>query len=153
MYRMFLTTAAAATLATAGFAGEFCEIDGSERFVCTFKNGQKAVEVCDAFWLDDDHATYGFFIPGQETEMDITQDMTTMVYQPWNGMGNPPWASVTFRAPNSAYAYTVWYEGDDGGITVQKNDEDIATLNCDPGSLTHDLDALIERIETAQISP
>ncbi|WP_425071244.1 hypothetical protein [Sagittula sp. S175] len=139
-------------LASPLMAGEFCTLDGTERFSCTLKNGTKAVEVCDALWLDVDTASYGFFTPGQEPEMEIAQEMTGMLYEPWGGVGTP-WGSVTFNAPDDVHSYTVWYQGNDGGITVQKNGEDIAMLECDHGTLTHDLDALIERIETAQISP
>lgn len=149
----FILFAALVGMPTVAYAGDYCTIDGSERFACTLKNGQKFVEVCDAFWIDDFTASYGFMTPGQEPEMSLTQDMASMTYEPWNGMGNTPWASVTFTAEDHLHRYRVWYQGEDGGITVLKGAEELATLDCDPGTLSHDLDALIERIETAQVSP
>ncbi|WP_418593526.1 hypothetical protein [Ponticoccus sp. (in: a-proteobacteria)] len=147
---------AAAMLAASALpllAEQFCELDESVRFACTFDGGAKAVEVCDAFWLDGDQAQYGFFRPGQPPELAITQDLASLYYTPWNGMGGEPWSSVTFNAPGGDYRYDVWSSGETGGITVMKGATEVATLTCDPGSLSHDLDALIERIETAQISP
>lgn len=140
-------------LASPAFAGDFCTLDDTERFTCTLKGGKKAVTVCDALWLDGDTATYAFYTPGSDPEMQIDQPMQSMMYEPWTGMGAEPWASVTFNAPDYIHAYKVWYQGEAGGITIQKNGEDIATLDCDPGSLTHDLDALIEHIDTSTISP
>lgn len=136
-----------------GLAGEFCTLDGTERFACTLKGGQKYVEVCDAQWLDGFNASYGYMTPGQSPELEITQDMASMTYEPWNGMGNPPWASVTFTASDHLHRYRVWYHGDDGGITVLKGEEELVTLDCDPGTVVHDLDQLIDSIDTAQISP
>ena len=42
-------------------AGEYCLLDGTEVFSCTFNGGAKAVELCDAVWEDGDMASYGFF--------------------------------------------------------------------------------------------
>ncbi|CUH75247.1 hypothetical protein [Tropicibacter naphthalenivorans] len=149
---MIRTTLAALCLATPALAGEYCLIDGTERFSCTFNNGGKAVEVCDAIWDDDDIATYGFFIPGQDPELELRNEMTGMLYTKWNGMGEP-FGSVSFNNADWSYTYEVWYAGEDGGINVLKQGEQIASLTCDTGSVTHDLDTLIERVETAQLSP
>ncbi|MBY6115224.1 hypothetical protein KUW09_12605 [Mameliella alba] len=140
-------------LGSPALAGQYCEIDGTERFACTFNNGAKAVEVCDAIWQDGMQATYGYFAPGKAPELELSMDMASIYYVPWNGMTRVPNASVTFRSEDGAYGYEVWYEGEDGGINVSRDNEVLATLVCDPGTVTQDLDALIERIEAAQVSP
>lgn len=147
-----LAMLAALTLSTPALAGQYCQIDGTEAFSCTFNNGAKALELCNAIWEDDFRATYGYFIPGQEPELDLSNDMAEMQYTAWNGMGEPS-GSVTYHSADHAYGYEVWYAGDDGGINVLKGNETLATLTCDDGSLTHDLDSLIAKIETSQVSP
>ncbi|WP_417278832.1 hypothetical protein [Celeribacter sp.] len=140
-------------------AGQYCLLDGTEVFSCTFNNGAKAVELCDAIWEDGDMASYGFFKSNGEVEKEILQEKVTLSYAAWNGMGSYMTDSVTFNA-DGGYAYEVWagVERDaeaeaEGGITVIQNNEVLATLTCDAGSVTSDLGALIEMIDLAQVSP
>ena len=66
-----------------------------------------------AIWEDDFRATYGYFMPGQEPELDLSNDMTEMQYTAWNGMGRSRPSSVTYHSADHAYGYEVWYAGED----------------------------------------
>ncbi|UYV38962.1 hypothetical protein N4R57_08090 [Rhodobacteraceae bacterium D3-12] len=153
-----LTLAGALSAATTAHAGAFCELDGTEMFSCTLKNGAKAVEVCDAIWLDGDMVSYGYFTPGGKVEKQIVTDKASVTATPWNGMGNYVSESVTFWT-DDGYGYEVYWTGhrggeiDGGGINVNKDNKVIANLPCDDGSVRHDLTTLIEKIENAQTSP
>lgn len=144
--------------ATSATAGEYCELDGSEMFSCTFKHGAKAVEVCDAYWLDGDMASYGFFKRGSAVEKEIITDKASLIYNEGSGMGGLMSESVTFQA-GGGYAYEVFWsaeQGDariSGGINVLKNGDEIANLSCDPGSVRHEFTAFFEMIDNAQVSP
>ncbi|WP_332937728.1 hypothetical protein [Celeribacter halophilus] len=155
------TCLSAALILGAGMAqaGEYCLLDGTEVFSCTFNGGAKAVELCDAIWEDGDMASYGFFKSNGEVEKEILQEKVTMLATPWNGMGNYVSESVRFDADQS-YSYEVWSGGEraegavlEGGINVIKNNDVIATLTCDTGSVTSDLGTLIDMIDLAQVSP
>ncbi|WP_417240067.1 hypothetical protein [Celeribacter halophilus] len=52
-------------------ASEYCLLDGTEMFSCTFNGGAKAVELCDAVWEDGDMASYGFFKSNRNVEKEI----------------------------------------------------------------------------------
>lgn len=153
-----LFAACALMTATAASAGEFCELDGSEMFSCTFNNGAKAVEVCDAYWLDGDMASYGFFKRGGDIEKEIVTDKASLIYDEGTGMGGMMSESVTFQA-GGGYAYEVFWwaeQGDDalnGGINVLQNGDEIASLSCDDGSVRHEFTELFGMIEDARVSP
>ncbi|NIY79982.1 hypothetical protein HCZ23_10950 [Celeribacter sp. HF31] len=158
MKRLSLATA---LIFAAGMAqaAQYCLLDGTEVFSCTFNGGAKAVELCDAIWEDGDMVSYGFFKSNGEVEKEILQEKVTLSYTPWNGMGTYMSDSVTLSA-DGGYAYEVWAGGEqsaeaalEGGINVLQNDDVIATLSCDAGSVTSDLGALIEMIDLAQVSP
>lgn len=140
-------------------AGEYCLLDGTELFSCTFNDGAKAVELCDALWEDGDKLSYGFFKTGGAVEKEIVQEKTDMFYTPWNGTGSYVTESVTFDG-GGGYAYEVWAGGErepdaqlEGGINVLKDNSVIANLTCDAGSVTSDIDLMIELIEMTLISP
>ncbi|MEC3861896.1 hypothetical protein VK792_11430 [Mesobacterium sp. TK19101] len=144
--------------ANAASAGQFCEIDGSEMFACTFKGGAKAVELCDAFWLDGNMASYGFFNRNGVVEKGIVIDKAALIARPWSGMGRYISESITFPVAGG-YAYEVFWSVDrntnaeiEGGILVLKDGNEIATLTCDPGSVTQNMTALIDMIDIAQTS-
>lgn len=157
MTRTLLTTLALMGATTVS-AGEYCELDGSEMFFCTFNNGAKGVEVCDAYWLDGDMASYGFYKRGGEIEKEIITDKASLIYDEGTGMGSMMSESVTFQA-EGGYAYEVYWwaeRGDDqinGGINVQKNGEEIANLSCDAGSVRHEFTEFFGLIDDAQVSP
>jgi hypothetical protein len=154
-----LTAAMFGAFGAAAQAGEYCTIDESVMFVCTFNGGKKAVEVCDTnYWADGDNAAYGFFKTGGGIEKEIITDKASLNVTPWNRVGSSIWETVTFYSGD--YGYEVWWSaerGDDaplnGGITVTQNGAVLAELSCDEGSVQQQLGQLIEAVEAAQISP
>ncbi|MEC7764035.1 MAG: hypothetical protein VX874_19180 [Pseudomonadota bacterium] len=160
MIRRLALALVGGVMAPAAMAGEFCVMDGGVRFACTFDGGAKAVEVCDMIEADEARASYGFFRPGAAPEMSIEVDMASLYVEPWSGMGGTIWETVKFFAEDGVHAYQVWYSGDraagdevSGGLNVYNGNDVIASMDCDPGSLSHDIPALIEAVETARISP
>ncbi|EAP78886.1 hypothetical protein NAS141_03973 [Sulfitobacter sp. NAS-14.1] len=157
MRRAFLTALAVMT-SSAATAGSYCELDGSEMFTCTFNGGAKAVEVCDAFWMDGDMASYGFFKSSGEVEKEIITDKASLLYNEGTGMGTMMSESVTFQTEDG-YGYEVfwWAEQGDveasGGVNVHKDGSEIASLSCDPGSVQQNLGEFIMMIDNAQVSP
>lgn len=158
--RLFmLSTLLISAITTAAHAGQYCAVDNSVMFACTFNGGQKAVEVCDTnFWADGDNASYAFFKSNGQIEKEIITDKASLIATPWNGMGNSIWETVTFFSGD--YGYEVWWSGERdagsevlGGITVTQNGDILAELNCDEGSVQQNLTSLIEAVEAAQISP
>ena len=154
-----IVAAGFALFAAPALAGEYCLLDDGEMFTCTFQGGAKAVEVCDAFWLDDTAVSYAFFKRNGEIEKEIVTEKALLIATPFNGMGSVITEAVRFNA-GEGYAYEVFYSSErsadaveEGGINVLKDEEVIATLSCDAGSVTHRLGELVEMVETAQISP
>ena len=149
----------ALTAAPPALAGEYCQLDGTELFACTFQAGKKAVELCDAVWMDGAMVSYGFFRRGGAVEKEIVTDMAGLTVTPWSGVGTTMSEAVTIHA-GDGYGYELWWEAprgttgeETGGITVLKDGETLATLTCDPGSLHQDLATLFDKVEIARISP
>jgi len=136
-------------------AGEYCVLDGTEVFACTFNGGEKAVEVCDAEWMGDFMASYGFFKVGGDVEKEIETDMASLTYTEWSGMG-PMSEAVAFHT-DTGHSYEVWWSFEDGaeygGINVLEGGNVLATLDCDDGSVSQSMTTFIEKIVTSQVSP
>ncbi|MEC9199445.1 MAG: hypothetical protein VX974_17720 [Pseudomonadota bacterium] len=154
-----LTAAMFGALGTTAQAGEYCTIDESVMFACTFNGGKKAVEVCDTnYWADGDNAAYGFFETGGWIEKEIITDKASLNVTPWSGVGSSIWETVTFYSGDCGYE--VWWSverSDDaplhGGITVTQSGAALVELSCEESSVQQQLGLLIEAVEAAQISP
>lgn len=144
--------------ASAVHAGEFCDLDGTEMFRCTFDGGAKAVEVCDAVWREGDMASSGFFKRGGGVEKEIVTDKASLIYDEGTGMGSVLSESVTFQA-GGGYAYRIYWWADrgdaqiSGGISVLRDGAEVADLSCDAGSVRHEFTQLFRMIDDAQVSP
>ncbi|MCT4579569.1 hypothetical protein [Donghicola sp.] len=159
MARIALTAVLLGAMTSAAQAGEYCTLDESVMFTCTFNNGAKAVEVCDTnYWADGDNASYGFYKRGGAIEKEIITDKASLIATPWSGVGRSIWEAVTFYS--GEYGYEVWWSTEraedavlEGGITVTQNGAVLANLTCDAGSVEQNLATLIEAVEIAQVSP
>ena len=159
MKRILIGAAMISAVMSSAQAGEYCTVDDSVMFSCTFNGGKKAVEVCDtSYWADGDDAAYAFFKSSGAIEKEIIADKASLIATPWNGMGGSIWESVTFFSDD--YGYEVWWSAEQaadaeitGGITVSQSGVTLAELTCDEGSVQQNMSALIEAIEIAQISP
>ncbi|MEY8880862.1 hypothetical protein [Donghicola sp. XS_ASV15] len=159
MKQIFLALVFSAATTTAALAGQYCTLDESVMFACTFNDGKKAVEVCDTtYWAEGDNAAYAFFKTTGEVEKEIITDKASLIATPWNGVGNTIWETVTFYSDD--YGYEVWWSIDRnsdavpvGGINVLQNGATLAELTCDAGSVQQNLGTLVEAVEAAQVSP
>ena len=121
-----------------------CEPTEVLHFACTVNDGTKKVEVCHT----TDEVTYRFGPRGGPLELLLRQPVAQIHLTPWPGIGRTIWEEVTFR--NAAYTYTVYGSiertppedgaGDivvtvSGGIIVRQDEQEIAHLTCDPGSV------------------
>ena len=155
MKKLIFSTALV-VIAGAAQAGNYCQLDGTEMFSCTLKNGTRGVTVCNAVWENGEKASYGFYKSNGVVEKEIVQDIATLTATPWNGMGNYISESVTFSA-GDGYAYEVWWASEraagaqlEGGINVLQDSSVIANLTCDDGTVTSDLSTLVEMVDAAQ---
>lgn len=111
---------------------------------CTLRDGTRAVDVC----ITGEDVTYAFGKPGLAPELTLSAPILEVHHQPWHGVGRSIWESTTFH--NAGHAYEVYISVDrltddhptSSGITVTKGGEEIAQLDCDPGSDTIGLWAL-----------
>lgn len=110
--------------------------DSAVLMSCTFNQGAKAVIV----GIDDDLVTYSFGPPGKSPELALEASVVDVGYEPWPGAGRAIWEAIIFT--NGTYAYEVGMSFDRtledenvyGGITVTNAGDEIAYLECDPGS-------------------
>ena len=118
---------------------------------CNIEDSQKALTACH----DGAVATYAFGKPGQTPELIIKTPVTQINYTPWNGVGRGIYEQVIFD--NAGVGYLLWsaFEKDpgveqpfSGGIVVQQNGEDLASLMCDPGTMEVGIDGLFEVMES-----
>jgi hypothetical protein len=113
---------------------------------CTMSNGKKVLDVCQ----DGDFASYAFGKRGQRADMRLKVSIGVLEYTPWNGIGRAIYEQVIFR--NRDVSYVVWsaFERDPGvvdplraGIRVEdRNENSLAELRCDAGSIRAGIDSL-----------
>lgn len=115
-----------------------CVDDAQLLFKCTFNDGEKQVTTC----LSGDVVSYAFGPVGSMPELGLLRMVQDVDMRPWNGFGR--YINESFTLENSGYSYTLRYaidkfaeEGDglEGELWVEKGEESLATLFCDPGSL------------------
>lgn len=138
------TGAAAVLCLWAGTAGAACDTGEELFFGCTFSNGAKAVQVC----VGETQARYRFGPVGGVPELELDTSLADLDYTPWPGIGRTIWEQVVFENKGFRYAVTGIIErefGEDeddeiipvflGGILVTKDEQELADLTCDPGSV------------------
>ncbi|MFD1343194.1 hypothetical protein [Litorisediminicola beolgyonensis] len=151
MHHVKCALAALATVA-AGPVTAACFGPGTDLFHCTTTKGEKALDIC----LQDAVAYYRFGAVSGPAELLLADAATDVAMAPWPGIGRTIWEELTFA--NGHYSYTVHYGIERtpdapppmGGVIVRKGDEVIASVDCDPGSLTsHDFYPLFQAKEAA----
>ena len=119
-------------------SASFAACVGSEAlFSCTFKKGQKAVDLC----VGDGLVKYAYGPKGGQPELALSLSVTNVDYIPWSGIGR--YIGETVIVPNNGYSYEISYSIDrndpdrptEGGINVFQGADQIATLTCDTGSI------------------
>lgn len=104
---------------------------------CTFEDGAKAVRIC----LSDNNVTYAFGPVAGAPDLAMSVPVAELDYVPWPGVGSAVWDMVTFYNGDYSYEVVAGFERNPedpaqfGGIRVAKTGQEIANLNCDPGSV------------------
>jgi len=104
---------------------------------CSFDDGAKTVQVCLSF----DQVTYTYGPKFGDPELTLSENVTTIDYLPWPGVGSAIWETVTFYNGDYSYEVLAGFERDPenpqsfGGISVRRDDEEVANLTCDPDSV------------------
>jgi hypothetical protein len=114
---------------------------GDTAFFCQI--GKKTLEVCHSTGT----LTYSFGRAGKQ-ELTIAEPLETAAYTPWPGIGRAIWEAVAFQ--NQGTTYEVWTSIDkmekdavlEGGVNVMQGDSTLASLTCNPGSVSQSLDAI-----------
>lgn len=111
---------------------------GEPLFHCTFKGGQKAVDIC----LQGDVVLYRFGPVNGPAELLLARHVIGVDMTPWSGVGRAIWEELTLH--NNVYSYVLSYSVDriaseevlpTGGLIVAEGDSELADLSCDPGSV------------------
>lgn len=127
-------------IGTACLIGQSAMACGEIIHACTFKDGATAVKVC----LNSESVTYAYGPNGGTPDLALEVSIADAEYTPWPGVGRSIAEGVTFR--NGAFSYEVFGgspkldENDElgpmfGGIIISENDNVIARLTCDEGSV------------------
>lgn len=128
--------ALAALLALAAAPAVAC--DGETILSCTAKGGTKAIEI----WLEAATLTYAYGPAGQPPELTLREPLTDGTLYPWQGFGRAIAESIAFLIGPFRYdvAYSVDRLDDNhpakGSVTVTKHGVQVASIPCDPGSVT-----------------
>lgn len=128
-----------ATVLIAGSAQAGC-LEGEVTFLsCQIENSSAVLRVCH----DDTTIHYRFGALGEAPELELSEDIWTVDYRPWGGVGRAIFEEVDFST--GPYIYTVYggYErmfGDEeyediphrsfGGVVVFQGDVEIANRQC-----------------------
>ena len=155
--RIFPLSALAVLIAGPALAG--CPAGTTPILTCTFEHGAKRVDACQ----DGTTATYAFGKAGQAPDLTLVTPVADLDYTPWPGVGRSIWEEVSFY--NQDITYLLWFNYDKvnaieeaqaagapdpltAGISVLRGDgEGLASLECDPGSIDTEMDALSDAKE------
>lgn len=114
-------------------------------------SGQKVLDVC----TDGSYVLYRFGKTGQTPEIELLDAVRTVNYTPWAGVSSSIWESVSFNNGDYTYeAYSSTRRNTDapdvaGGVEVSQSGKNIASLQCDAGSVETNIDALFGLREDA----
>ncbi|MCF2870018.1 hypothetical protein L0664_02965 [Octadecabacter sp. G9-8] len=120
-------------------------LDGEGTFLsCRIADSENVLRVC--FTATD--TFYRFGPLGQTPDLELMEPIASVDYQPWNGVGRSISEAITFNTGPYSYLTYAGFErmfGEEeyediphrsfGGVTVTKNDTEIARLECDRSSV------------------
>ena len=133
---MSLRFGLAAFLASAAPAFAACVPADGTVLSCTAGGGSKALDVC----IGGTDISYRYGPRGGTPDLTLRAHVAQVEHQPWPGIGRTIWENTTFR--NGSYAYEVhgafdkFDQTNSGGVTVYRDGAEIASVSCDPGSVT-----------------
>ena len=117
-------------------------INDSQIFSCQV--GAKTLEICH--WKGDLIYTFG---PDAKPDLTIAEPLETAQFTPWPGVGSAIWEMIAFTNDGHTYEVYTSVERDpgadqtlQGGVSVVKDDTQVAELACDPGTASNSLDVI-----------
>ncbi|NVK46600.1 MAG: hypothetical protein HWE33_09890 [Rhodobacteraceae bacterium] len=107
-------------------------------FHCQFDNGKEVT-----LRTFEDGVSYVFGRPKTKPELFLTRTYDEIAVTPWNGVGRSIWEDLEFQ--NADVTYRIWGNFDrmteaheiTGGILVERGEEDLARLECLPGTVIY----------------
>ena len=114
--------------------------DTQELMFCALQDSSKMVKVV----LDGPDVIYAYGELNVMSDLVLTTPAADIDYQPWPGVGNTIWETVTFYNGDYGYTVSMGVERVDnperyGGITVTKGGNEIANLDCIPSSVSFEV--------------
>ena len=116
-----------------------CAVDQTLFLGCHIEGRNRVVSVC----YDQSTAVYTYGAPGQIPELTLREDIATLDYAPWPGVGRAIWETVTFHNGDYSYSVTGGFDrmpSDDpdadvettsfGGVMVSQDGAVISDLTC-----------------------
>lgn len=142
---MFKTMLGFLTLAATASMAADCGIDQDPYSSCHIADRKTNVSVC----YNNDIATYRYGPVNGPDELELTETIDALIYEPWSGVGREVAESVTFYNGDYSYKVVIGYEqglsetldenGDVqpenrhyGWVSVGYDGAEIARLTCDP---------------------
>lgn len=125
-------------IALPGVAQAGCFGPGQPLFSCSFKTGKSAVNVC----LQNGVVSYFYGAKGKTPDLLLVHPGTEVYMRPWNGIGRYIWEEM--EVANGSHRYVMDYSIDkmtpdalpEANLRVFQGEREMATLTCDPGSLS-----------------
>ena len=122
----------------------------TELMFCALQDSGKMVTVT----LDGPDVTYEFGNLNAVPDLFLTTPAADIDYQPWPGVGNTIWETITFYNGDYGYSVVMGVERVNnpakyGGITVTKDGIEIANLDCLPSSVAFEVVNPLYDIKTA----
>lgn len=112
--------------------------NGSENLVsCTFDGGKKQLQTCMA----GNQISYSFGRTRRTPDLALSRHIHHVDHYPWPGVSRTIWESFSFE--NAGISYRVYYAQErdprtpeiSGGLYVEQDEETLAELICDAGSV------------------
>jgi hypothetical protein len=111
-----------------------------ELMFCALQDSGKMVSIR----MDGPDVTYAFGDLNVMSDLILTTPVADIDYQPWPGVGNTIWETITFYNGDYGYSVVMGVERVNnpakyGGITITKNGIEIANLDCLPSSVSFEV--------------
>lgn len=151
MCRVLSISVALFYVAVPSFGQADCAPNMTTLLSCTAKSGDKALDLC----TDGRHVLYRYGNADASPELELIQSVIEVDHTPWSGLGSSIWESVTVTNGDFSYEVHSSISRDpsnpevSGGVEVFRGSDPLASVTCDAGSTTTQIDALFTLREAA----
>ncbi len=119
-----------------------CPAEAETFLSCTFQDGAKYVQAC----IEGGNATYRYGPTGGVPELELSEPLESVAYEPWSGVGWIVWEELSFRNGDVTYSVSgsatrrpidedEALAGPNGSLAVWRGDVEWALIVCDEGSV------------------